>query len=118
MNRETWIGGVRRELWDNDGARKYTTWDQNGVQTFQRDYTAEENAQADADAAAETAEAEQKSNKSTIQTNLEQDYLNMQAIKAQTNADLRADPSQEIKQIADAVRRLTRMALEDYSGTD
>jgi hypothetical protein len=110
---QVYTDGVLREQWD-DATRTYTAWDENGEQTEQRPYTAEENAQADAAATAATETA----NKSTIETNLEQDYANMQAIKAQSNADLRADPSQEIKQIADAVRRLTRMALENYSGTD
>jgi len=58
------------------------------------------------------------SNKSQIETNIEQDYAKMQAIEAQTNADIRADPSQEIKDLARAVRRLDRMALENFSGTD
>jgi len=42
----------------------------------------------------------------------------MQAVIDQTNEQLRADPSQEIKDIARAVRRLIRMALDDYSGTE
>ena len=82
--------------------------------TLTRPYTAEENATADAEA----VEATQTANKSTIETNLEADLAAMQAIKDQTNADLRADPSQEIKDIATAVRRLIRMAIDDYSGTE
>jgi hypothetical protein len=39
----------------------------------------------------------------------------MQAIKDQTNADLRADPSQEIKDLATAVRRLIKMSLNDFT---
>lgn len=107
--------GVLRESWDYEATpRTVTFWDENGVLIETRPYTPEENAQADAEA----VQTQQEGNKSTVETNLEQDYLNMQAIKAQTNADLRADPSQEIKQIADAVRRLTRMALEDFTGVD
>ena len=113
MSNQRYANGVLREQWD-DTTRIYTAWDEDGVQTEQRPYTVEENTAADA--AAQTAQ--QVENKSTVEINLQQDYLNMQAIKAQSNADLRADPSQEIKQIADAVRRLTRMTLEDFSGTD
>jgi aminoglycoside phosphotransferase len=113
---QVYADGVLREQWDDGPPRVYTAWDANGVivEGTPRDYTAEENAAADAAA----AQAQQAANKSTIETNLEQDYLNMQAIEGQSNADLRADPSQEIKDIARAVRRLTRMALENYSGTD
>jgi aminoglycoside phosphotransferase len=99
----------------NDVTRVATEYGPTGVMLAQRQFTPEENAAAD-QRYIDHVQAVQ--NKSTIQTNLEQDYLNMQAIKAQTNADLRADPAQEIKQIADAVRRLTRLALEDYTGTD
>ena len=42
----------------------------------------------------------------------------MQGIIAQTNAELRADPAQEIKAMARVIRRLTRIALNDFDGTD
>jgi hypothetical protein len=113
VSAQVYQDGVLREEW-NDATRTYTAWDANGVVTDERPYTTDENAAADARAATD----QQAQNKSTIEANLEQDYLNMQDIEAQSNADLRADPSQEIKDIARAVRRLTRMALENYSGTD
>lgn len=56
----------------------------------------------------------QVENKSTIETNLETDLATMQAIKDQTNAALREDPSQEIKELAVAVRRLIKMALAEF----
>ena len=104
---------VHTELnWTTRIANEY---EPGGVVLIQtRPFTAEENATADA----MLVQDQHTANKSTIETNLEQDYLAMQAIEAQSNADLRADPSQEIKQIARAVRRLTRLALENYSGTD
>jgi len=113
MAHENYQDGVLRERWD-DVTRMYTWWDALGIQMGTRPFTAEENARVDETA----AQVQQEQNKSTIETNLQQDYLNMQAIEAQTNADLRADPSQELKDIARAVRRLSRMALENYDGTD
>jgi len=98
--------------WDTRIAEEY---EPGGVVLIQaRPFTAEENATADA----MEVQEQEAANKSTIEANLEQDYLNMQAIMAQTNAALRDDPSQEIKQMAQAIRRLTRMALDDYSGTE
>lgn len=94
--------------------RMATTYDLSDVVIGSRPFTAEENALADEYYTAQT----EASNKSTIETNIEQDYAKMQAIEAQTNADLRADPSQEIKDLARAVRRLDRMALENYNGVD
>lgn len=95
----------------NDDTSRYTEWDENGTQTMDRPYTPDEIAQADAIATTTTTAA----NKSTIETNLEADLAAMQAIKDQTNADLRADPSQEIKEIAVSVRRLIKMALNDFA---
>ena len=92
-------------VFEHDGA---------GAIVSQRPFTAEESAAAEAQAVA----AEQQANKSTIETNLDADLAAMQAILDQANADLRADPSQEVKDIAKAVRRLVRMALDDFSGTE
>lgn len=47
-----YTGGILRERWD-DETRTYTAWDEDGVQTEQRPYTAEENTRADAEAEAE-----------------------------------------------------------------
>ena len=113
MSTRVFTNGVLREEW-NDDTRTYTAWDENGTQTESRPYTAEENAAADAAATVETEE----SNKSTIETNLEEDLDAMQAILDQDNAALRDDPSQEIKDIARANRRLIRMALDDFTGTE
>ena len=98
----------------DDSTRIATEYDAEGALVGERPYTAEENARAEQNAANETAET----NKSTVETNLEADLAAMQAIIDQTNADLRADPSQEIKEIARAVRRLIRSALDDYSGAE
>jgi tryptophan synthase alpha subunit len=112
MSRATYSNCILIELWD-DSIRKYSAWDENGVllPDMPRDYTAEENAYADN----EIATAQLASNKSTIELNLEEDLATMQAIKEQSNADIRADPSQEVKELAVAVRRLIKMALEDFS---
>lgn len=95
----------------NDEIRIATEYDPGGVLIGDRPYTAAENARADEHANVDT----QIENKSTIETNLEQDLAAMQAIKDQTNADLRADPSQEIKELATAVRRLIKMSLNDFT---
>jgi len=113
MSTQVYVNGVLRELWD-DATSTYTAYDETGAQTSSRPYTPEEQAAAD-EAAAANVPIE---NKSTIETNLAEDLDAMQVIIDTPNADLRADPSQEIKDIARAVRRLTRMALDDYSGTE
>jgi hypothetical protein len=105
--------GAIREFWDDD-TRTYTSWDAAGTVTETRPYTAEENTAADATATVE----QETANKSTIELNLEEDLDAMQAIIDQTNEELRADPSQEIKEIARAARRLIRLALDDYTGTE
>lgn len=51
---QNYAGGVLREQWD-DSTRKYTSWDENGVQTSQRTYTTQENTDADARARSESA---------------------------------------------------------------
>jgi hypothetical protein len=103
----------RVERWD-DTLRTYTEWDAAGVQTSQRAYTPAENAAADARAAAELL----VSNEATITTGIANDLAVMQAIIAQTNADLKTDPSQEIKDIARAVRRLDRKVARLLDSVD
>jgi len=98
----------------DDSTRIATEYDAEGALIGERPYTAEENARAEQNIANEQA----VENKTTVEINLEEDLAAMQAILDQTNAELRADPSQEIKSIAKAVRRLIRSALDDYSGTE
>lgn len=112
MSAYSYRDGILREKWD-DATRTYTAYDATGAQISTRPYTAAENAQADADAARLLAAA----NESTIETNLASDLAAMQAIINETNSDLRTDPSQEIKDIARAMRRTIRMALQQFDGT-
>jgi len=66
----------------------------------------------------EELEAEvEDANRRTIEEAISQDLDAMQAIIAQTNADLRADPAQEIKDIARAIRRIDRMILGRFENT-
>lgn len=102
-----------RERWD-DAARVLTTWNTSGVQTSQRAYTAAENAQADIIVAAETA----NTNKRTIQQALVADLTALQVIIDETNANINTNPAARIKTMSRAIRRLTRLALDDYSGTE
>jgi hypothetical protein len=114
MSTEVYIDSILREVWD-DATRTYSTYDEGGAQTSSRPYTAEENARADAEAtaAAEAANDEEIGDK--IET---VDMPAMQGIIDQTNANLRADPSQELKDIAKAVRRLDRKVQRLLDGTE
>ncbi|MGW5239502.1 hypothetical protein ACWEOW_11265 [Monashia sp. NPDC004114] len=109
-----YIDGILRQFWD-DANRRYTEWDAQGVQTLQRPYTPEENAAADADAAAALAASNAAATASKLVT---VDMPAMDAILAQTNADLRTDPSQEIKDMAKAIRRLSRKVNNLTDGVD
>lgn len=111
MRHETYDSAGRlRERWD-DTTRTYTAWDAAGVQTTSRPYNAAENARANDG----TQEVTETTNKSSIQANLQADLAAMQAIIDQTNASLRTDPAPAIKAIARNNRRLTKMALRDFS---
>ena len=115
MSDSVYTNGVLRQEWD-DNTRTYSEYDESGtlIEGMPRPYNSEENARADAS----LSQAMVEQNKVTVQQNLAADLTEMQNILAQTNATLRDDPSQEIKSIARAVRRLTRAALGDYSGTE
>ncbi len=57
-------------------------------------------------------------NQTAIQTNLTTDLAAMQAIINDTNANINANPAARMKDIARMLRRLGRVALNDYRGTD
>ena len=57
-------------------------------------------------------------NQKTIEQKLATRLGDMQAILDQTNAAIRTDPSQEVKDLARAVRLLTRLQLNQYDGVD
>ena len=95
----------------DDDTRTATEYDAAGQLIGVRPYTEAENIRADDAIVA----GEHSANKSTLETNLDADLATMQAVIDQANADLRADPSQEIKDIARAARRLIKLQLEDYS---
>lgn len=108
------VNGVVREEWD-DSTRMYSTYDESGTQTSTRPYTAEENADADV----REAGYQQAANDAEIGTKIETvDMPAMQAILDQTNANIRTDPSQEIKDLAKAVRRLDRKVQKILDGTE
>ena len=112
MSTSVYESGVLREHWD-DSTRTYTTYDAEGVQTSTRAYTPEEDARADAEAAQRVEQANQQS----IEVALGDALATLQAVIDQTNADLRTDPSQEIKDIARAVRRIIRLLTRRLDGT-
>ena len=113
MSTQRYKDGILRKFWDDD-TRTYTEWDDQGQQIDSRPYTSEENAAADVRAIAEAEE----SNEVTISTKLIDDLAAMQAIIDQTNADLRTDPSREIKDLARATRRLIRRVERLLDGVD
>lgn len=98
----------------NDTTHTVVTYDKSGNITSERPYTAAENAAAD-QAALETT---LNTNKKTIEEKLANKLADMKAILNQTNADLRADPSQEIKDIARAVRLLVRLQTNKLDGVE
>jgi hypothetical protein len=105
---------ILREVWD-DATRTYTAYAEDGTVVSTRPYTAEENAAADARAEV----YEQDANDEEIGDKIETvDMPAMQAILDQTNADLRADPSQEMKDMAKAIRRLDRKVQRLLDGTE
>ena len=106
--------GLLREVWD-DATRTYTAYAEDGTVVSTRPYTAEENTAADVRAEG----YEQAANDGEIGDKIETvDMPAMQAILDQTNADLRADPSQELKAIAKAIRRLDRKVQKILDGTE
>jgi hypothetical protein len=66
----------------------------------------------------ELAARTEAANEVTITTGIAADLAVMAAIIAQTNADLKTDPSQEIKDLARAVRRLDRKVARILDATD
>ncbi len=57
-------------------------------------------------------------NRTALQTNLTTDLAAMQTIINDTNANINANPAARMKDIARMLRRLGRVALNDYRGTD
>ena len=66
----------------------------------------------------ELASQAASANQKTIEEKLANKLADMKAILDQTNADLRTDPSQEIKDLARAVRLLVRLQTGQLEGTD
>lgn len=115
---------VLRERWD-DAARTFTAWDENGTQTEQRPYTAQENAEADARVQAETEQA----NEATLREQAAADLTALSASIDQLNlvvdknnnaiggGDTKA-VAREARAIARATKRLTRLMIRQLDGTE
>lgn len=97
----------------DDTARQARVYSMQKVLQSSRAYTPEENAAADAAAAANV----QQTNKGAIEANILSDLAAMQTIISDTNANINANPAARIKDIAQAIRRLDRMALQKFDGT-
>ena len=110
MSNYVYEEGTLVESWD-DATRTYT--DHRTGES--RPYNDDENAAADVRAALALAEASSAATSSKLIT---RDFPAMQDILSQTNAEIRSDPSQEIKDLARAVRRLTRRVEKLLDGSD
>lgn len=108
-----WIYTDTGSIFLDETTRTATVYDEHGEQVSTRPYTAEENAIADA---ADTAALEE-SNRASIEESLAAALADLQAVIDQSNADLRADPSQEIKTISRAMRRTIRLLIRRFDGT-
>lgn len=127
MSRSVYTAGVLRERWD-DTTRLYTAFDAAGAQTSQRAYTAAENAQADADAAALLLTTNEKTLRDGIAASItalkaDIDLANLDI--AATNATINANPAQYIKNLERALKntdravlRLLKIVSASYSDTD
>lgn len=109
MSTYVYTGTTLREKWD-DSTRIYTKYDASGAVVQTRPYTSAENNEADAIASVTS----QDKNKANIETALADSLATLQAIIDQTNADIRADPSQEIKDLARTLRRVIRLITRRF----
>jgi hypothetical protein len=119
--RETYLDGVCRERWDN-ATRQYSAYDAAGVLVASteenpnpRAYTAQENADADLVAIAETEIANAADTANKI---VNVDMPAMAVIIADTNANINANAAARIKDLAKAVRRLDRKVQNLLDGSD
>jgi hypothetical protein len=106
--------GVLREHYD-DEAREYRTYSPTGGLTSTRPYTPDEVARVEAglpvDGGAGQAQA-------TIEDALSTALTELQTLIATDNAVLRDNPAPALKIIARALRRIIRILLRRFDGTD
>lgn len=95
MTFRSYRDGVLRQFWD-DATRLYTEYDAQGVQTFQRPYTAQEIAQATADSTLAVSEVNR------------QDLLTRAASAQAGNATFLADTAVTTAEAVTQLQRLTR----------
>ena len=112
MNAEIYADDKLRQRW-NDDTRTYTAWDEAGQQTASRAYTATENAQADAYAAAES----QQANRVTIEKYISTAVTDNRAFVASTGVTA-AQTVAQVKALTRQVNALFRLVTERFDGTD
>jgi len=112
MSQRIHIGGVLRELWDDD-ARTYTSWGKDGKQTEQRPYTAAEAAAADAAAAEDTADR----NRTTVADQAAA-ALDANAAYLGTASPTNAQVAAQVKALTRQANKLIRLQLGKLDGTD
>jgi hypothetical protein len=106
-------GGAVARFWD-DATRTYKTYSTSGAQTSTRPYTAEENARADAEAALDAADSNQR----TIEVALDASLVDLNTIAESTaNATINQNPASYIKAIARILRRVIRLLIRRLDGT-
>lgn len=114
MSAQVFADGVLREWWD-DETRTYRAFDAAGVETLSRAYTADENQVADARAAQEARDTNERDlrDKAAQAIALNDAFL---ALASPSNAQVVAQV-QRLTREATALIRLTVRALDSTSGT-
>lgn len=107
-----------RVYWDNE-SRKVRTYDEAGTLVSERDYTADENAAADAiaaEAAEQAAHEAQRVIVRAIITDLQAEKTRVDAVIAKSNAQITGGDTKDVaraaKRIADAAIDLARLVKD------
>lgn len=96
----------------DDAARTVTTYNSAGAVTSTRPYTPEENAEADAAAAAETARARREATRTAVKaivTDLQAEKARAQTVIDKTNATI---TGADTKDVARAAKRIADAAID------
>lgn len=113
MTSRTYAGNTLIEEWDDD-LRILTRWDLDGIQTEQRPYTTEENAEADLRVAEEqrvaNAQALRDGLANVISAALDRQAL-AQAVIDTPNSDINSKPAPHIVSLARVCKRQERAII-------
>lgn len=111
-----WPGGRINKRWNhNTTPGTYSEYAEDGTLLLQRTFTAEEQAMSDARKLTDLADGNDSATSSRL---VSIDFPAMQAIIADTNANINSNPATRIKDIARAVRRIIRRVEHLTDGTE